>query len=65
MNYAIVYLGAILIFSTVYYVIAGRKYYTGPLIEAEIGEDEMRTSGDRSSDDEMAQKPEKEGDVVR
>ncbi|QIW94681.1 hypothetical protein AMS68_000199 [Peltaster fructicola] len=36
MNYAIVYLSGILVISGIYYAIAGRKYYTGPLIEAEI-----------------------------
>ena len=48
MNYAIVFLGAIIIFSTIYYWIQGRKYYTGPIIEAEIEED---SRGERSSEE--------------
>jgi len=36
MNYAIVYLGGILAFAAVYWYIQGRKFYTGPLIEAEV-----------------------------
>jgi len=35
MNYAIVYLVAILVFSMIWWAVGGRKYYTGPLIEAE------------------------------
>jgi hypothetical protein len=36
MNYAIVYLAGILGFALVYWFIQGRKFYTGPLIEAEV-----------------------------
>ncbi|KAL8898288.1 MAG: hypothetical protein Q9192_002152 [Flavoplaca navasiana] len=36
MNYAIAFLGAILIFSAIFWYTSGRKYYTGPLIEAEV-----------------------------
>jgi hypothetical protein len=36
MNYAIVYLGGILAFALLYWIIHGRKFYTGPLIEAEV-----------------------------
>jgi len=38
MNYAIVYLAAILFFSMLYWVIRGKKHYKGPLIEAEVNE---------------------------
>ena len=48
MNYAIVYLGGILFFSTLYWIVRGKKFYTGRLIEAEVHEGE---SLDRSSDD--------------
>jgi hypothetical protein len=61
MNYAIVYLAAILFFSTLYWVVQGHKWYTGPLIEAEINED---MSQGRSSDDEVNQKTEKHGDII-
>ena len=30
MNYAVVYLIAVLLFSTLYWVIRGKKHYTGP-----------------------------------
>ena len=50
MNYAVVYLAGILALSTVYWFVQGRKFYTGPLIEADINED----GGDRSSDDDFA-----------
>ncbi|KAL8816903.1 MAG: hypothetical protein Q9223_004164 [Gallowayella weberi] len=43
MNYAIAFLGAILIFSAFFWYIAGKKYYTGPLIEAQVDEN---ASGD-------------------
>ena len=36
MNYAIVYLAGILAFALIYWFIQGRKFYTGPLIEAEV-----------------------------
>jgi len=53
MNYAIAFLGAILAFSLLYWFIAGRKFYTGPLIEADIGEDSSQT---RSSEEDVVDK---------
>ncbi|KAL9592590.1 MAG: hypothetical protein Q9179_006562 [Wetmoreana sp. 5 TL-2023] len=47
MNYAIAFLGAILICAAIFWYISGKKFYTGPLIEAEIAEDE---SGDIRND---------------
>ncbi|KAL8714162.1 MAG: hypothetical protein Q9220_001891 [cf. Caloplaca sp. 1 TL-2023] len=43
MNYAIGFLGGILIFAGIFWYLTGKKYYTGPLIEADVAEDE---SGD-------------------
>ncbi|KAK0292873.1 polyamine transporter tpo5 [Friedmanniomyces endolithicus] len=63
MNYAIVYLGAILFFSMLYWVVRGRKFYTGPLIEAEIGED-MSQQTRSSDDDDVNRKTEKYGEIV-
>ena len=63
MNYAIVYLGAILFFSMLYWVVRGRKFYTGPLIEAEIGED-MSQQTRSSDDDDVNRKAEKYGEIV-
>lgn len=36
MNYAIVYLGGIFAAAAVYWYVSGRKFYTGPLVEAEV-----------------------------
>lgn len=44
MNYAIVFLAFILLCAAVFWYFGGRKYYTGPLIEAEILQDEMASS---------------------
>ena len=62
MNYAIVYLGAILVFSTIYWFIRGHKYYTGPLVEADVNEDDSQA--ERSSD-EVMHKTEKDGQVLQ
>lgn len=53
MNYAVVILAFVLLFSLVYWYIAGRKYYVGPRTEAHVvdgmiikdpGESELRDS---------------------
>ena len=56
MNYAIAYLGGILLFSTIYWFAQGKKFYTGPLIEAEI---DSGFEGERSSE-EAAEKVQRE-----
>ena len=38
MNYAVVYLVAILLFSSLYWVIRGRKHYTGPRLQVRVNE---------------------------
>ncbi|KAL9579287.1 MAG: hypothetical protein Q9212_005196 [Teloschistes hypoglaucus] len=43
MNYAIVFLAAILVFAAIFWYLTGKKFYTGPLIEADIDEN---ASGD-------------------
>lgn len=54
MNYAIAYLGGILILSLIWWVAGGRKYYTGPLIEAEVMEmDSFRSSESNESKEKM------------
>lgn len=50
MNYAVVYLAGILFMAAVYWFIAGRKFYTGPLIEAEVMEGSL--DQDRSSEED-------------
>ena len=49
MNYSIAFLGLIFAFAAVYWIISGRKFYTGPLIEADIAEED---SGDSKLRDE-------------
>ncbi len=51
MNYAIAFLGLILIFAAIYWVISGRKFYTGPLIEADIAENSSQDLRDGSSEE--------------
>ncbi|KAK4940994.1 polyamine transporter tpo5 [Elasticomyces elasticus] len=41
MNYAIVFLAFILLCAAVFWYLGGKRYYTGPIIEAEVGEDEV------------------------
>jgi len=40
MNYAIAFLGGILIAATVYWLVSGRKFYTGPIVEAVLLNDD-------------------------
>ena len=49
MNYAIAFLGLIFLFAAIYWIISGRKFYTGPLIEADIVEDSNQGPRDGSS----------------
>lgn len=63
MNYAIVYLFGILFFSLLYWFVRGRKYYTGPLIEADI--DEQDSQNNRSSDEVVDEKTEKHGNIIQ
>ena len=55
MNYAIVFLGFILVVAALWWYAGGRKYYTGPLIEAQISGLEG-DSGSDSNDKERAEK---------
>ena len=55
MNYAIVYLGGILFFALLYWFVAGRKFYTGPLIEAEVSNEI-----DSNSDEGLENKQQRE-----
>ena len=45
MNYAIVYLAGILFFALLYWFVQGKKFYTGPLIEAEVALDSGSEGG--------------------
>ncbi|KAK3712033.1 polyamine transporter tpo5 [Vermiconidia calcicola] len=46
MNYAIVYLAGFLFFSTVYWFVRGKRFYIGPLIEAEVHVDSDAASNE-------------------
>jgi len=52
MNYAAAFLALILIASTVYWYLGGRRWYTGPITEAQIVEEEIAAANDSSSQDE-------------
>ena len=53
MNYAIVFLGAIFSAAAIWWYISGKKWYTGPLVEAEVNEMEIDGSGSGSGEDRM------------
>lgn len=55
MNYAIVYLAAILLFAAVYWYLYGKKIYTGPIVEAQFDEG-ISNDVDRSSDESLRQR---------
>jgi len=52
MNYAVVFFAFILVCAMVFWYISGRRYYTGPLIEAEIQEGDGPDSSSDSNDKE-------------
>lgn len=56
MNYAIAYLGGIFLLSTIYWYAQGKKFYHGPLVEAEV---DIGIEGERSSE-EAVEKTKKE-----
>lgn len=56
MNYAAVFLVFILGASTVYWYISGRKFYHGPLIEAQAGEDYEESGGETATSIEKKDK---------
>lgn len=57
MNYAIVFLAFILVCAMIFWYISGKKFYTGPLVEAEIGEEDVASSSSGTEHDK------KEGDL--
>ena len=65
MNWAIVYLAAILAFAAIYWYLYGKRIYTGPIVEAHIDEgysNDMERSSDESN---MRQRKNNEkGDVI-
>ena len=50
MNYAIAYLTAIFVAALTYWYVAGKKWYTGPLVEAEILEESSASGKEKISD---------------
>lgn len=61
MNYAVVFLAFILLCAAVFWYIRGKKYYTGPIIEAEIGDE---VSSPSLSDQEKKETERREPGVV-
>jgi hypothetical protein len=51
MNYAIAFLGGILIASTVWWFISGRKYYHGPIIEAVVVNEDNSSGAEDVAED--------------
>ncbi len=51
MNYAIAFLGLIFTLAAIYWVISGRKFYTGPVVEADIVESSSDGVRDGSSEE--------------
>lgn len=47
MNYAIAFLALIFALAAIYWVISGRKSYTGPVVEADVVETESFSDGIR------------------
>lgn len=65
MNYAIAFLGGILIFAAIFWYLTGKKYYTGPLIEAQIDENESGNIKNGSgSSGEFPRDEKKPGDIT-
>ena len=52
MNYAIAFLGLIFVLAAIYWVISGRKFYTGPVVEADIIESSSDRIRDGSSEED-------------
>jgi hypothetical protein len=51
MNYAIAFLGLIFLFASVYWIMSGRKFYTGPVVQAVIAEDALQKPWGGSSEE--------------
>lgn len=47
MNYAIAFLGAIFVFAGLSWILGASKYYTGPLVEAEVQENETDSGSEK------------------
>lgn len=45
MNYASAFLALILIAAAIYWYAGGKRFYTGPLIETEVADDQSTSSG--------------------
>lgn len=56
MNYAVVYLAGILAFAAIYWYAYGKRFYTGPIIEAKVEDEAFSNDVERSSDDNSMRK---------
>jgi len=57
MNYAIVFLAAITLAATLYWLIRGKHFYTGPLIEAKVIRDDESGQGLVNAEKKMDNTP--------
>jgi hypothetical protein len=64
MNYAIAFLALIFFCSAVYWFTSGRKFYTGPLIEADLAENSSPDGGDGSSEENSEKGVKGDGIIV-
>jgi hypothetical protein len=48
MNYAPLMLGGVFLFAVIYYLVYGRRYYKGPVVETEV--DKVETGEDLTKD---------------
>lgn len=69
MNYAIAFLALILLFALIYWFAGGRRWYTGPLIEAEVDENDSAQFADGASSGSdvgaINEKTEKHGQIIQ
>lgn len=65
MNYAIAFVGLISIFAAVYWVISGRKFYTGPVVETHIAENSSPDSRDGSSEEHSQKEGKKDATLYQ
>ncbi|RQM08015.1 hypothetical protein DH86_00001361 [Scytalidium sp. 3C] len=57
MNYACAFLALILLSAAIYWYISGRKFYTGPLIEAKARDDDASSGGPHPQTEEKKEEP--------
>jgi hypothetical protein len=56
MNYAVAFLGLILLASTVWWYASGKRYYTGPIVEAQAEDISESDGAEHTKDKAFADK---------